>query len=167
MVRNSDFVDLIMKLMDLLGLIQFYEGITVPEEFAEMNPVWRGFYIFRAGGDEEKAEELFANEADDKAEEEFEKLMNSELNYKFVQAVLRELLKDVTLYLSSDVIDSLREVGVSKVEVWLDEFGRVVDVATDKPAPDDIRSKLIEMFNTSQRIDEILRRYGISVEYNM
>ena len=97
MVRNSDFVELVDELMDVLGINTFYEGITVPSKFYELSPIWRGFYRFRANGSLAKAIKLFESEGDEEAEKEFEKVMKSELDYRFVHAVLYGLLKDIEL----------------------------------------------------------------------
>ena len=98
MVRNSDFVRLVEELMDVLGVSAVYEGISAPSEFSELSPIWRGFYLYRANGDEIVAEEIFKREDDEEAERVFEEVMRSELDYRFAHAVLYELLKDIEIH---------------------------------------------------------------------
>ena len=95
---NEYIVELLDELLEILGVSSLYEGIVVPEEFDVLSPSWRAWYLFRAGGDRGRAEELFKQGDEDHDFEKYEKFMEKEVSPLFVIYLLREIISDIILY---------------------------------------------------------------------
>ena len=95
---NVGFIELVNELMEVTGSSSVYEGMAYPDEFSNLPPEWRAWYLLRAGDDLELAKKLFKESDEDLDYDSLMEFMRQELNPKYVFLRIKEVIKLVVSF---------------------------------------------------------------------